>query len=765
MKEDSIQPLSETMSEPVSPPSIIETFKRRLHKLRHLKRHDIIHFIKHSRRPILYLAIGGIIVMMIIPIATYAYFVRDLSSKENIINKKNAGVILLDRNGKPFFTLFDANAKNPVTFKDIPKHTTQAFVAIEDREFYTHSGFSIRGLGRAVRENVTSESFAQGGSTITQQLIKNAILSADKQLLRKYQELVLAVELERRYSKDDILEMYLNTIYFGEGSFGLQDASQKYFSKDAKELTLGESALLAGLIQAPSALSPISGNLQAALKRKNLVLQEMQEQGYISEIVKKQAQAEKIQIHPSSTAINQEAVHFALMVQDMLIQEYGEQRVAQSGFEVKTTLDLDLQKKAQLAVENQVQKLTTSKVTNGAAVVIDPKTGQILALVGSHDWNDESNGRINMALHPRQPGSSFKPIIYAKALDDHIITTSTKIDDKPVKFGTYEPFNYDHKFRDSVLIRYALANSLNIPAVHVLDMLGVKKGVEFARTMGLTTLTDDADYGLSLVLGSAEVPLVEMTNAYATFANGGVWNEYSTFTEVRDKDGTSVLEKDKATRQVLSEGAAYLISSILSDNKARSDTFGGALNFSREAAVKTGTTNDYKDALTIGYTPQVVVGVWIGNNDNTPMTSIAGSLGAAPIWRQIMEAYLQGKPIESVQKPLTEIVDEKVCLEDGMKVEYATSSAFVEYFLRGTKPTALCGIPSPTPSESPSPTPGGDKPTDTPGPTTTPAELATATPIPTSAAIPTFSQPSATATPVSTTPSATPSPAVPTLGF
>ncbi len=738
------------------PTSFFQKLKVRFYQLKRIKKEDILHFLKHSRRPIIYGLVGFTAIMLLIPVFTYAYFVRDLSSKENIINKKNEGVVLLDRNDKPFFTLFDARTKNPVELSDLSPYTAQAFIAIEDKEFYNHPGFSIRGFGRAIRENLYSESFAQGGSTISQQLIKNAILSADKRLLRKYQEIVLALELERRYSKDDILEMYLNTIYFGEGAFGIQDAAEKYFSKDAADLTLSESALLAGLIQAPSAYSPVSGDKEAAMKRKNLVLTLMSEQGYISSIVKTQAQKEEISFKPSSTHVNEGAIHFALMVQDMLIEEYGEQTIAQSGFEVKTTLDLELQKKAQQAVEDQVQRLASSNVSNGAAVVIDPKTGQILALVGSHDWNDEENGKINMALRPRQPGSSFKPLVYAKALEDRAITTSTQIPDEPVKFGSYEPKNYDNKFRGKVLIRYALANSLNIPAIHVLEKVGVSGALDFARSLGITTLDTDTDYGLSLVLGAAEVPLIEMTNAFATFANEGTWHEYSTFLEVRDKNGNVILDRDPVSRQVLPSSVAYLISSILSDSKARSDTFGGALTISRTAAVKTGTTNDYKDALTIGYTPQVTVGVWIGNNDNKPMTSIAGSLGAAPIWRQIMEAYLQGKPVENFAKPST-VEEENVCFEDGMKVEYATSSAYTEYFIRGTKPTALCGLPSPTPSGSPSPTPGEEqKPTDTPVPS------ATSTPIP---------QPSATAIPT-TILTATPLPSpfspteiLPTFGF
>lgn len=717
-------------------------------------------YMKTHKRIIWYAALAVVAVALLIPVITYIYFVRDLSSKDRIINKKNDGVILLDRQEKPFYTLFNARTKHPVAIADIPIHASRAFIAVEDKDFYNHPGFSIRGIGRAVRENLMAESFAQGGSTISQQLIKNAILSPDKKLLRKYQELVLALELERRYSKDDILEMYLNTTYFGEGAFGIQDAAKRYFSKDAKDLTVAEGALLAGVIRAPSALSPISENSELALRRKDTVLSLMQQQGYITQAEKAEALSEEIRLNPKEEEVNMDAIHFALTVQDMLIKEYGEQRAAQSGFVVKTTIDLDLQKTAQQAVAQQVARLRTSKVSNGAAVVIDPKTGQILALVGSHDWTDEKNGRINMTLKPRQPGSSFKPIIYAKGLEEKLITPSTQLEDKPATFGSYTPKNYDNRFRGNVLIRSALANSLNIPAVLVMERVGVPQGIDMARSLGITSLSDTVDYGLPLVLGAAEVPLIEMTNAYATFANEGMWQQYIIYTEVRDKNGKVVHKIKPESKRGLSPGVAYLISSILSDAKARAETFGGALTISRKAAVKTGTTNDYRDALTIGYTPQIVVGIWIGNNDNTPMTSIAGSLGAAPIWRQIMEAFLRGKPVEDFKRP-ADVSTEKICLEDGNKIEFATSSAYTEFYVRGTAPTKICGLMSPTPSPEPTGTDVNDRdqdgqpdnpeqPTNTPQPTQ--FQQATSAPQPTNTPA---SIPTPTFIPVTTLPSPT----------
>ena len=712
--------------------------KEKYQQLRNIKKEDVFRFVKKNRKYIKYAILAGIAIMILIPILTYIYFVRDLSSKERILNKKNHGIVLLDRNDTPFFTLFDATTKNPIELSTLPEYTKYAFVSVEDKDFYKHPGFSISGIGRAIKENLLAQSSVQGGSTISQQLIKNSILSPDKRLLRKYQELVLALELERRYSKDDILELYINTNYYGEGAFGIQDASQRYFSKDAKDLTLSESALLAGIIRAPSYYSPISGDSDAAFERRDLILDLMHDQKYISDEELNEAIAEEIEFSPTEQDINEEAVHFALMIQDELIKEYGEQDAATSGFVVKTTLDLNLQKAAQNAVEIQVNRLKGSKVSNGALVAIDPKTGEVLALVGSYDWNDEETGRINMAVRPRQPGSSFKPIIYAKAFEEKLITPSTMLKDEAVSFGSYKPRNYDNKFRGEVLARFALANSLNIPAVHVMDMVGVKDGIKAAEDLGITTLSDDTDYGLPLVLGSAEVPLIEMTNAYATFANYGEHTEYSLYTEIRDKNGRVIDSKKPKTKRSLTEGASFLISSILSDNKIRAEIFGTALNISRAAAVKTGTTNDYRDALTLGYTPQIAVGVWIGNNDNTPMTSVAGSLGAAPIWRQVMEAYLRGKPIENFIKPST-VTSEQVCLEDGLKIDFATSSAYTEFFLRGTAPKKLCALPTPTPTpkeeekkEEQKPEENkDDSPTPTPTRTPTPTVPVVLTPTPT----------------------------------
>jgi 1A family penicillin-binding protein len=697
---------------------------------------------RNSKRTILYLIGIGVAVIILIPIITYLIFVWDLSSKEKIINRNSAGVVLLDRNDKEFFSFYQGRTKKVTPLSQIPKYTQQAVISVEDRDFYEHQGFSPRGFARAVVENLRDEPLSQGGSTITQQLVKTNLLSPDKNFLRKYQELVLALEIDRRFSKDDILEMYLNTSYFGEGAYGIEDASEAYFSKPASQLTLGESALLAGILPAPSAYSPITGDRERAFERQKLVLERMVEQGYITQAQADEAAEENIVFKPKPLAINDKAPHFALMVKEELIEKYGEPRIARSGFRVRTTLDLAKQEYAEGVVENQVARLAGNDVTNGAAVAIDPKTGEILVLVGSHDYYDESNGKINMALRPRQPGSSFKPIVYGKALEDRSITPATELDDKAITFPDgYKPKNYDNKFREKTLARFALAQSLNIPAIHVMERVGIPDTIEFAKKLGITTLTRPSDYGLSMVLGAAEVPLLQMTSAFGVFADEGKLVAPTTIIDIKDKNGKSIYEYKPDPKNVMDPRAAFQISSILSDNAARQPVFGNSLTLSRTAAVKTGTTEDYRDALTIGYTPSLVVGVWIGNNDNTPMSSVAGSSGAAPVWRLIMENILRGTPVEKFREPLG-MINLNVCKENGLVAKVATSSAYPEYFISGTAPKRSCtegGFPTATPTNRPEE--NNDDPTNTPAPE------ATNTPAPTSADTPTPVQETPTTTP------------------
>lgn len=715
-------------------------FFRDLKRVKHEKKSwwaVVLYILKRFRRQIFYTSILIIAILVLIPPATYLWFAHDLKDKESIMNRSKTGLTLLDKDGQEFFTFNKPKAISYVPLSDIPQNMRDAVIASEDKNFYTNSGFSVRGIIRAFFTNLFAGKIVEGGSTISQELVKNAFLSSSRSFLRKYQEIVLAYELNRRYSKQDILEMYLNSVYFGEGAFGVENAAQAYFGKPAKDLTLGESALLVGLLPAPSALSPLSNDPRAALKQEKIVLQEMVETKAITQQEANDALSEKIKLNPVETSsnINTLAPHFALYVKNLLIQKYGEERIIRDGFTVKTTLDSNWQAYAEDVVNNRVQNLRGNNASNGAAVAIDPKTGEIRVMVGSYDWTDKDFGRTNMAVAPRQPGSSFKPIIYAYALEQKLVTPVTLLDDKETTFpGNYKPKDYDNRYRGQVTVRRALANSLNIPAVEVMNQVGVENGLDMAKRLGITTLKDPSQYGLSLVLGAAEVPLVEMTDAFAVFADEGQYNKPTAILEIRNKFNELVDEYKPDPKNVLGNDVAYIISSILSDNRTRAEVFGGALTISRPAAVKTGTTEDYRDALTIGYTPSLVVGVWVGNNDNTPMDNIAGSLGAAPIWRSLMEDFLAGTPRETFRKPYT-VIDMQVC-PSGLQTKEASQSAYTEYFISGTQPSYACTMPTtfptPTPSQSPTPSPTQqpsptEQPTDTPIPT--PTEIPSPTPV------------------------------------
>lgn len=635
---------------------------------------------------------------------TEARYSGDLSTKQAIVSHNDRGLVLLDHQGQPFFTFDQPKQRTYMTLSNISQFVQAAAVASEDKDFYSHPGFSLKAIARSLSQDVKQRRLAYGGSTITQQLIKNTVLNSNKNFTRKAQEIVLATDLEKRYSKDDILEMYLNTVYFGEGSFGIEEAAKTYFGKSARDLDLAESSLLTGLLPAPSKLSPVSGNFGESKTRQEIVLGEMLEQGYITLEEKVQAQREELVFAPPRNDFNSQAFHFAFLVREQLIDKYGEEYLSNSGFKVKTTIDLNWQATAQRVVFDQVKKLAPNRVTNGAAVVIDPKTGEVKALVGSYDWADTKFGKVDVALSPRQPGSSFKPIYYAAALDRGLITPATILKDQPVSYplkpGIYKPKNYDGRFRGNVSVRRALANSLNVPSVEVLNKLGIPQAVEMGQEMGLTTLKDPAEYGLSLALGAGEIKLLDLTGAYAVFANGGNKNQVTTILEIRDKEDQVIYSYEPNPKQIVSPQTAFLISSILSDSNTRREIFGNTLDNKLAAAVKTGTTENYKDAWTIGYTPSLAVGAWVGNNDGTPMDNIAGSLGAAPIWKSLMENFLNGLPVESFNVP-EGINSLTVCSYNGLIAKEATSSAVREYFIQGTEPKGICGPPkAPSPKKS-----------------------------------------------------------------
>lgn len=693
----------------------------------------IKNLIKFHKKALIWAGIFSLIIILLIPPLTYLYFASDLKDKETIINRGKTGLTLLTRDGETFFSFYQPKEIKYIPLAQIPDTVEEAAIATEDKTFYTNPGFSIRGVARAFVANLFAGRIVEGGSTITQELAKNVFLSQRRSFLRKYQELVLAAEINRRFAKEDILEMYLNSIYFGEGAFGIENAATAYFGKKAADLTLSESALLIGLLPAPSAYSPLSNDDENALKRQAVVLAEMVEDNFITNADKENALSVDLAYNPTQTDdTNVLAPHFAIFVKDQLIEKYGEERVIRDGFVVTTTLNKEYQLYAEQVIKNQILNLKSRNASNSAAIALDPATNEILMLAGSYDWYDENYGKTNMALVPRQPGSAFKPIIYAEAIEEKKITAATILKDEERTFpGNYKPQNYDERFRGDVTVRRALANSLNIPAVEVMDLVGVRNGLKRAEMFGIKSLgRDPSDYGLSLVLGTGETTLLELTNSYAALANKGTQNIPKYIIEIKDKYGNKIDERNRLeklipifdnnerSQEALSEETAFIISNILSDNASRSETFGGSLTINRQAAVKTGTTEDFRDALTVGYTPNLVVGVWVGNNDNSPMDEVAGSQGAAPIWRLLMNNFLINLPIENFDKP-TFVVEQNVCIG---------GRNYKEYFLAGTQ-LESCATTKPTNSPSPTitltPAPTSEDESEDPTPTPTPTQSPT----------------------------------------
>lgn len=675
------------------------------------------------------LVMAGIlaIVLIVLAVVTTIIFAATLSSKERIMNRNKTGVTLQDASGTVFYEFNNARSETYVPLASIAPLAQKALISAEDKDFYKHAGFSITGFINAIWQNIKPDGTGGGGSTITQQLVKNALLTADRNFVRKYQELVLSVEIERRYSKDEILEMYLNSVYFGEGAFGIEDAAKAYFGKSAKDLSLAESSMLIGLLPSPSAYSPITGNPEFARERQVYVLDRMAEDGIISASDAEAAKAQALAYQPAPSNVNIQAPHFALMVKEELEAKYGEETIARSGYKVKTTLNLDWQTKAEAAVEAQVGRLARSSVTNGSTVIIDPKTGEIKALVGSKNYNEPGFGAVNMATATRQPGSSFKPIVYATGIEDKSLMASTIFEDKLTNFGGYAPRNYNNRFNGNVSLRYSLANSLNVPAVLAMQKVGVQDAMNTAKSLGITTLKNTPEhYGLPLALGSGESRLDELTNAYATLANGGLHTDMRTILTITDKDNKEIFRSAPKQRQAISSQTSFIMSSILSDNAARSPTFGNSLtlNRGRVAAVKTGTTEDYRDALTVGYTPSLAIGVWIGNNDNSPMSAVAGSSGSGPIWRQLMQDILGTSPVEQFSVP-SGVVQQPVCRGQNAIADSSGDNTFNEYFRASALPSDRCNqkpVEQPQPEEPVAPPAEEEDPEETPPAETPPEE-------------------------------------------
>lgn len=605
---------------------------------------------------------------------------------------------ILDRHGQLLYEIYAEQNRTPILLADLPDYIKQATIAIEDKNFYRHHGFAWEGITRAVLNTIFKKNL-QGGSTITQQLVKTTLLTPDRTLKRKLREAILSWAAEIRYSKDEILEMYLNHVPYGGTSYGIEQAAQTYFGKSALNLNLAEAALLAGLPQAPTRYSPFGANPALAQERQRQVLHRMLEDSYISPEQLDQALNTPLNYTPQTQNIK--APHFSLYIKELLVDKYGEPLVEKGGLRVTTSLDLALQEYAEAAIATEVAKLQKANVSNSAALVTIPRTGEILALVGSKNYFDETiDGNVNITTRLRQPGSSIKPINYAVGLLKGF-TPATMFLDVPVCFNVpgqraYCPKNYDNTFHGVVQLRFALGNSFNIPAVKMLAANSVESMVATASAMGITTFKDPSRYGLSLTLGGGEVKMVDMAVAFGVFANAGLKVALTPILKVTTYTG-KVLEQIDLENQlpvgekVLPPEVTYLISHILLDNNARSQAFGSSSQLvipGHAVSVKTGTTDDLRDNWTIGFTPSFLAVTWTGNNDNTPMSPwlVSGVSGAAPIWHQIMARVLAGKPDEWPKKP-ENIVGLQICNLSGLRPnpEIPCETRF-EYFIKGQEP-------------------------------------------------------------------------------
>ncbi len=662
-------------------------------------------------------AFAMVVVIAVTAATTLKSYANDISSPSALMAKKKIGTTILDRNGQVLFQGYGAGSTTILGLNDISNNLKTATLVAEDPSFYDHPGFSVQGTVRAAVTDITHQGKVEGGSTLTQQLIKNSLLTSDKNFQRKYQEILLAIELERHYSKDEILQMYLNETYYGEGSSGVAAASQTYFHKTANQLTLGEAALLAGLPLGPSRLDP-NYDLAAATGRRDYVLGRMAELGKITSQEAATAKAQPLALASNTAAIpgsltiypktiTIRAPHFVFYVLDQLRAKYGDDLIQSGGITVKTTLDITKQDLAQQTVTTQINKLSDHHVTNGGLVSINPGNGDILAMVGSTDYNAPDFGNVNVMLSDLQPGSSFKPIAYATAFKKGWTGATTVVDSPfyaPGGDGTvFAPQNYDLKFHGTVTLRTALDNSLNIPAVKVLQFAGIPETLQTAHDLGITTLNDPSRYGLSLVLGGGEVRPIDMATVYGTIANGGVKIEPRSILQVADRYGKDITKPNESKPQaVLDPRIAYMITNIISDDKSRQPEFpaNGPLTLAgRPVAAKTGTTNDFRDNWTVGYTPQLVTAVWVGNNDHTPMNNVDGITGAAPIWHDYMEGALAGEPVMNFIPPAG-VTAVSVCKSDG-GLANPWDSAYTEIFMSDAVPTKHCAGGAPKPSPTP----------------------------------------------------------------
>ena len=654
---------------------------------------------KRAYRILIFGVAAGLFVSGAIILWAATLEIPDLGSFEQ--RKIAQSTKIYDRTGEVLlFDLHENVQRTVIAFDQMSRNIKNATVAIEDTEFYQHRGVRPLATFRAVFIQPLRGKGIQGGSTITQQVVKNSLLTNERKISRKLKEWVLAIKLEKELSKEEILALYLNETPYGGNLYGIEEASQAFFGTSADTLSIAEAAYLASLPQAPTFYSPYGNNRDKLEERKNLVLSRMRESGFITDEEYNDAKDEVVEFKPQEdTGIK--APHFVFFIEEYLEQKYGKRAVDEEGFKVTTTLDYALQQKAekivsQFALEN-VEKFNAE---NASLVAIDPQTGQILVMVGSRDYFDEEiEGNFNIALAKRQPGSAFKPFVYATAFKkgytpDTVVfdletqfSSTCKSDDFTSEDECYSPKNYDGVFRGPITFRNALAQSINVPAVKVLYLAGLRDSLRTAQDMGITTLTDVSRYGLTLVLGGGEVSLIDITSAYGVFANDGVRNPYTGILRIEDGAGNVVEEFENRPAQVLSSSVTREISDILSDNNARTPAFGAysPLYFEGyDVAAKTGTTNDSRDAWIIGYSPNIAVGAWAGNNDNSPMEKQVAGFIVAPMWNAFMQEALKERPRESFKKPVLEYEEN---LKPSLKGEWRGGNQYVVDSISGNLAT------------------------------------------------------------------------------
>jgi len=637
---------------------------------------------KNKKKAILFwilVVLGSCFVLTVFAgLILFVYYAKDLPRPEKFTERAFIeSTKIYDRTGETvLYELYGEEKREIISLNDMPEHLKQAVISTEDARFFSHHGIDFWGILRAIKINLGLGKATYGGSTISQQLIRSTFLTREKTIKRKVREIILALELERRYSKDQILEWYLNQIPLGINIYGVEAAAKTYFNKPAKELTLAESAILTALIKAPSYYSPFGNYLDELLGRKDYVLDRMAQEKYITQ--EQDDEAKQVELEFAKVSQTIKAPHFVLYIQEYLFETYGKNFLEEGGYKVYTTLDWELQQAAEKAVSEGVERNKAYKAYNAALAAIDPKTGEILAMVGSANWFGDSypegceasseatclfDPMVNVTTYRigRQPGSAFKPFVYATAFQNGYDDEYIVIDEK-TNFGVwgndeYIPKNYDGLFRGPVTLRQALAQSLNVPSVKVLvGLAGIAESIETAKRCGITTLKESASfYGPALVLGGGEVRLLDMVSAYGVFAAEGKRYPPVSILRIEDSEGNIIEQKKKTPKRVLDEEATRLLNDILSDNEARAPMFGynSQLYFpDYQVAAKTGTTNNYRDAWTIGYTPSISAGVWVGNNNNAEMTKKPSITIAGPIWRAFMIEALSKFPNESFTPPL-----------------------------------------------------------------------------------------------------------------